>query len=82
MGVALDARTEFLELRPERSTAVTSATLACPGCDAPIPPPPGRSPLTAPVACSWCGADGAIRDFLSFEQPTRAAHVTLHVRAR
>lgn len=75
-----DARTEFLEIRPEPGSAVTTATLACPDCDAPVAPPPGRSPLSAPVGCAYCGRDGAIRDFLSLAQPTRPAHVVLHAR--
>jgi hypothetical protein len=76
----MDARTEYLEIRPASSTVVTTGTLACPGCDAPVSPPPGRSPLGAPVGCAYCGRRGAVRDFLSLAQPTRAAHVVLHAR--
>lgn len=74
------ARTEHLELRPGNSAVVATGTLACPDCDAPVAPPPGRSPLAAPVACGYCGRAGGIREFLSLVQPTRPAHVTLHAR--
>ena len=75
-----DARTEYLEIRPSPSSVVTTGTMACPGCDAPVSPPAGRSPLSAQVDCPYCGRGGAIRDFLSIDQPTRPAHVVLHAR--
>ena len=80
VGLDREARTEYLELRPAASTVVTTGTLACPGCDAPISPPAGRSGLADPLACGFCGHGGAVREFLSLAQPTRPAHVVLHAR--
>ena len=78
--VALETRTEWLEIRPGWSTEVATGSLACPECDAPVAAPPGRSGLGVPLACGYCGRAGAVRDFLSLEQPTRPAHVVLLAR--
>jgi hypothetical protein len=77
--MALEQRTEWLELRPGTALPVATGSLACPRCDAPAPL--GRpSPLTEPLACGWCGHDALLRDFLSLAQPTRPAHVVIRIR--
>jgi hypothetical protein len=69
------------EIRPARRPGVLAeGTLACPGCDVPVAPPQGRAPLTAPVACPYCGRTGRLRDFLTLGAPTRPAHVVVTVR--
>ena len=62
-----------------RSRVMARGTLACPRCDAPVPP--GR-PLTPsePLGCGFCGHDAAVRDFLSLAQPTRPARVEIRIR--
>lgn len=72
---------ELQEIRPERRPGeLAEGTLACPSCDLPVVPPGGRAPLTAAVACPYCGRTGRLRDFLSFELPTRPARVVVRVR--
>ena len=58
---------------------MTTGSLACPRCDAPVLP--GR-PMTPaePLWCGYCGHDAAVRDFLSLAQPTRPAHVEIRIR--
>jgi hypothetical protein len=54
-------------------------TLACPDCDAPVFLG-GRSMSPAdPLSCSFCAREGAVRDFLSLGEPTRATHVVVRV---
>jgi hypothetical protein len=69
-----------VEIRREirRSGVIASGTLACPDCDAPVAPI-GAMALTAPLWCPLCGRAGRVRDFLSLEPPTRAAHVVVRV---
>jgi hypothetical protein len=72
---------ELREIRPaKRPGVLAEGTLACPGCDAPVVPPEGRTPLTAEVACPYCGRFGPLRDFLSLETPTRPTRVLVTVR--
>ena len=67
------------EIRPDqRSWVMARGTFACPACDAPVAPSGPMSPAD-PVACPYCDHPGTVRDFLSFETPTRAAHVELRV---
>ena len=75
----MEQRTEWLELRPGTSRPVAEGSLSCPGCDAPAPLA-GPSALSAPLACGWCGHDGIVRDFLTFDRPTRPARVIIRVR--
>lgn len=73
-------RIEWLEQRPARTVLLATGSLACPGCDAPVAPAPGPHGLSAPLGCSYCGRGGALRDFLSLEQPTRPARVEIRAR--
>ena len=70
------------ELRPARSsTELAIATMACPECDAPVMPDGAVHPAD-PIGCPFCGTAGAVRDFLSLEEPTRPARVTVRVVLR
>jgi hypothetical protein len=70
------------ELRPTRSsTELATATMACPECDAPVMPV-GRIRPADPIACPFCGTDGAVRNFLSLEDPVRPARVIVRVVLR
>lgn len=80
--MALEQRTEWLEQRPGHALPVATGSLACPECDAPVLLAPGTHAPADPVGCSWCGHDGAVRDFLSLAQPTRPARVTIRARLR
>jgi len=55
-------------------------TLACPSCD--FPTWPGTRPLTPadPLACSYCGHAGAVREFLTLTDAPRPARVVVTVR--
>lgn len=77
--MASEQRTEWLEVRPGRATHVATGSLACPACDAPAPLAAPAAP-NDPLACGYCGADGAVRDFLSLARPTRPAHVVIRIR--
>jgi hypothetical protein len=71
-------------LRVSTTSVMTVGTLACPGCDAPIAPPPfGLSPAD-PLGCGFCEHSGTVRDFLSLAPPARPARVEVRVvhRAR
>ena len=70
------------ELRPARSTSeLAVATMACPECDAPVAPV-GRVRPSDLVTCPFCGTDGAVRDFLTLEDPARPARVVVRVVLR
>ncbi len=58
---------------------LASGTLACPECDAPILPD-GAMAMPDPLSCGFCSHAGAVRDFLTLGEPTRPAHVAVHVR--
>lgn len=65
-----------------RATAwrrLAAGTLACPECDAPILPD-GAMAMPDPLSCGYCSHAGAVRDFLTLGEPTRAAHVAVRVR--
>ena len=66
--------------RSARSTHMASATLACPGCDAPVALPAPTMTPGQPLACGFCGRTGLLRDFLSLAVPTRPMRVEVHVR--
>jgi hypothetical protein len=70
----------------ERRVATTSllaiGTLACPGCDAPVAPPPGPLSPADPLGCGFCDHTGAVRDFLSLAPPTRPTRVDVRVVRR
>lgn len=76
-------REDTAEIRYERrrSDVVAAGTLACPDCDAPVPPD-GRVSLTAQLMCPFCARTGPVRDFLSLKTPTRPAHVVVRVSSR
>ncbi len=70
------------ERRVTRSLLVGSGTLACPGCDAPVALP---APALAPadyLLCPYCDRGGALREFLSFETPSRPARVDVRIVQR
>jgi hypothetical protein len=64
-----------------RTTTLGVGTLACPACDAPVSPGPHRLAPAAALSCPFCGASGAVRDFLTLGAPTRPAHVVIRVTA-
>ena len=69
------------ELRPARnSTELATATMACPECDAPVMPA-GRVARRS-AQCPFCGTAGAVRDFLTLEDPARPARVVVRVVVR
>jgi hypothetical protein len=69
-------------LRVSSTSVMAVGTLACPGCDAPIAPPPlGLSPAD-PLGCGFCEHSGTVRDFLSLAPPTRPARVVVRVAQR
>ena len=65
-----------------RRTYLATATLACPGCDAPVAPPEAAVPVSHALNCPYCGRRGPARDFLSFDRPVRPAVVTVRVALR
>ena len=67
------------ELRITRTGVLAVGTLACPACDAPVSPEGALAPHD-PISCPFCARGGAVRDFLSFEPPTRPARVVVRVR--
>ena len=70
------------ELRPSRSsTELATGTMACPECDAPVAPV-GRMRPSDDAACPFCGTAGAVRDFLTLEDPARPARVVVRVVLR
>ena len=70
------------ELRPARSSSeLAVATMACPECDAPVAPA-GRVRPADPATCPFCGTGGAVRDFLTLEDPARPARVVVRVVLR
>ena len=75
--------TRWTEERQDgRRAYLTSATLACPDCDAPVVPPERAVPVTHALACPFCGRGGPAREFLSFDRPVRPAVVTVRVAVR
>ena len=66
------------EHRVARSLRLGTGTLACPRCDAPVAPAGIVAPAD-PLACPYCGATGAVRDFLSLAAPARPARVEIRV---
>jgi len=70
------------ELRPARSTSeLATATMACPECDAPVMPA-GRVRPSDHATCPFCATTGAVRDFLTLEDPARPARVVVRVVLR
>ncbi len=68
------------EVRPASGIwHLATGTLACPACDAPVAPAPGRHAPADPVACPYCAHAGAVRDFLSLGEPTRPTRVVVRV---
>jgi len=67
------------ELRIRRAGHLGVGTLACPSCDAPVAPAEGPMSPADPLACPYCGRDGAVRDFLSLAAPSRPARVVVRV---
>lgn len=67
------------EHRVTQAATLAVGTLACPGCDAPVAPPEGRSAPTRPLACPFCARSGPLREFLTLGEPTRPARVVVRV---
>jgi hypothetical protein len=68
------------EHRRADSLHMATGTLACPDCDAPVLPGPGRTLVGDPFSCAFCGHAAAVRDFLSLAEPTRPTRVAVRVR--
>lgn len=66
--------------RVTRTAPVAVGTLACPSCDAPVALPGPLAP-SADLRCPFCAHDGAVRDFLSLDQPTRPTRVVVRIVA-
>lgn len=64
--------------RAAASGVLGHGTLACPECDAPVPPAGPMSPGDA-LGCGYCGHAGAVRDFLTMGLPNRPARVTVRL---
>jgi hypothetical protein len=76
-------RHEFLEPRRSiRPWELGVGTLACPDCDAPVSPGDGVLSPADPIGCPYCASAGFVRDFLSFESPSRPARVTVRIVPR
>ena len=70
------------ELRPARNASeLATATMACPECDAPVMPA-GRVHPADLTVCPFCATTGAVRDFLTLEDPARPARVVVRVVLR
>ena len=70
------------ELRPASdSSELAIATMACPECDAPVMPA-GRVRPADLATCPFCGTSGAVREFLTLEDPARPARVVVRVVLR
>jgi hypothetical protein len=65
--------------RVARSSRLAIGTLACPGCDAPVAPPPTPLSPADPLGCGFCQHSAAVRDFLSLAVPTRPTRVEVRV---
>ena len=68
------------ELRRADRTQLAIGTFACPSCDAPVLPDAGGMSPSDPIACAFCGGLGAVRDFLSLDEPTRPTRVAVRIR--
>ena len=67
--------------RATRTNHLTTGTLACPSCDAPVAPGPVPLRPTSPLFCPLCDHAGPLREFLSLEAPARPARVIVRVVA-
>jgi hypothetical protein len=67
--------------RVRRSRHLATGTMACPACDAPVAPAGRMRPADA-IGCPYCGTSGAVRDFLSLDDPARPARVEVRVVRR
>jgi hypothetical protein len=68
--------------RAVRSATLATGTLACPLCDIPVAIGGARLAPADPLGCPFCGHAGAVRDFVTLGEPTRATHVRIRVRRR
>src|SRR3954467_7764965 len=68
------------ERRQADSVHMATGTLACPGCDAPVLPGPGRTLVGDPFSCAFCGQAAAVGGFLSLAGPRRPTRVSVRVR--
>jgi hypothetical protein len=68
------------ERRLTRSSLLSTGTLACPSCDAPVSPGPRALSPAQPIGCPFCGYGARVRDFLSLAAPSRPAHVEIRLR--
>jgi hypothetical protein len=77
---------ELASLREERRSVrgnfLGVATLACPLCDAPAPLLTSPAAPDTELACPYCEHAGAVREFLTFATPPRAARVNVFVSLR
>jgi hypothetical protein len=70
------------ERRIRDADRLGTGTLACPECDAPVGIGEARLRASDPLACSFCGHAGALREFLSLSTPARPARVAVRVVPR
>ena len=70
------------EQRIRHANRLGTGTLACPECDAPVGIGQARMRAADPLACSFCGHAGPVRDFLSLAVPSRPARVAVRVVRR
>lgn len=63
------------------SGRLTTGTLACPSCDAPVGLPEGAVAPADAMGCGYCGHEGHVRDFLSLGQPPRPTRVEVRLVA-
>ncbi|MBW3652855.1 MAG: hypothetical protein KY433_04520 [Actinobacteria bacterium] len=65
-----------------RSWRVSTGTLACPRCDAPVALGGRAVSLAEDLDCPFCRHSAAVRDFLSLGAPSRPARVEVRARPR
>lgn len=72
-----------VEIREDRrrsaSWRLATGTLTCPHCDAPVGLAADPLAPADALRCSYCGHDGAVRDFLSLALPSRPTRVEVRV---
>ncbi len=63
-----------------RTLPVTSGTIACPRCDAPVSLGGRTMSLAEELECPFCRHSARVHRFLSLGEPTRSAHVKVRAR--
>ncbi len=68
--------------RATRSGCLSTGTLACARCDAPVAIGDDPVSLADQLTCPYCSNRAPVRDFLSLATPTRPTRVLVRVRLR